>query len=332
MSTLVVLCSHNGERFIAAQIESIRAQTRPVDAIHVFDFGSSDSTPAILRMLARDQRFPPVLPCFFPDAPGAAQSFFRAFGEMASTVQATDCIFLADQDDVWLDSKVETLTARFETELALQPNQIVAVFHDVEVVDQDLRLLRASFYTGNPFAVPRDLTPTRLLLANPVVGHTIAASGELLRQVARNITHRSYLMHDWATVLLASRFGRVAFVPKVLSMYRQHDANVLGAFGRRRARDAFARTLRFARGVIMQSCTFVLDADAMWTSSGSPANDARPRSDRQLARLLHRMPAFAPAYLAGLAALTGPTWQRRALAAALLLAPLFHGRRRGAAE
>jgi glycosyltransferase involved in cell wall biosynthesis len=319
MRTLVVLCSHNGERFIEAQVESIRAQSRPVDAIHVFDFGSRDSTPSILARLAGDQRSPPVLARYFPDAPGAAQSFFRAFGEMSSIAGPTDCVFVADQDDVWIDSKVETVTPRFAQEIEGVSSRMLAVFHDVEIVDQDLHVQRPSYYTGNPFSVPRDLAPSRLLLANPVVGHTLAASGELLRQVSRNVTQRSYLMHDWATVLLASRFGRVVYIPQALSKYRQHDANVLGAFGRRRARDVLARTLNFARRVIAQSCTFVRDAEAMLDGLDAAAG-ARPRSDRQLACVLRRAPALAPAYLAGLAALTGPTWQRRVFAAALLLA------------
>jgi glycosyltransferase involved in cell wall biosynthesis len=326
MRTLVVLCSHNGARFIEAQIESIRAQSRPVDAIHVFDFGSRDSTTTILRALAVDGVSPPVVPRFFPDAPGAAQSFFRAFGEMSPTLEPDDCVFVSDQDDVWLESKVAVVAARFEEEIGQAPNRILAVFHDVEIVDQDLCLLRPSFYTGNPFAVPRDLDPSRLLLSNPVVGHTLATSGELLRQVTRNVTHRAYLMHDWATVLLASRFGRVVYVPEVLSRYRQHDANVLGAYGRRNFSEVIARSLRFARGVTEQSCMFVRDAEAM-SNALEAACVGSPRSDRQLTRVLHRAPGLAPVYLAGLAALTGPTWQRRALAGALLLAPVLRERR-----
>ena len=48
MTLHVLLCSHNGARFIAQQIASIRAQSRAVDVIHVFDHASQDGTREVL--------------------------------------------------------------------------------------------------------------------------------------------------------------------------------------------------------------------------------------------------------------------------------------------
>ena len=195
MSRRVILCSHNGARFIEEQISSIRAQTVPVDTIHVFDFASTDATRSILHRLATDAVLPRVFVKEHADAPGAALSFFRAFSEMAEVVSDTDCIFLADQDDVWLGTKVAQVTRRFDDAVAADPTGLVAVFHDVHVVDHALSPLRKSFYhADSPFALPRDLAPDRLLLANPAIGHTLAISGALLRAVNKSLT-KSGLSH-----------------------------------------------------------------------------------------------------------------------------------------
>ena len=44
----VAMSTYNGERFLAEQLSSICAQTRPVDEIVVSDDGSSDGTLRIL--------------------------------------------------------------------------------------------------------------------------------------------------------------------------------------------------------------------------------------------------------------------------------------------
>ena len=54
MTLHVLLCSHNGAPFIAQQIASIRAQSRAVDVIHVFDHASEDGTREVLAQLAQD--------------------------------------------------------------------------------------------------------------------------------------------------------------------------------------------------------------------------------------------------------------------------------------
>ena len=47
----VAMCTYNGEKFVAEQIESILAQTLPPVLIHVFDDGSADRTLEILQEL-----------------------------------------------------------------------------------------------------------------------------------------------------------------------------------------------------------------------------------------------------------------------------------------
>lgn len=316
MTTHVLMCCHNGAHFVAEQLESILAQTVPVDVVHAFDFASRDDTVAALRRTAQRHPRTTVHIHQASDAPGASLSFFRGFAALAGLVEDGDCILLADQDDVWLPHKLATVRGPFERLYAATPGGRVAVFHDVRVVDEQLNPLRETFYTGDPLLVPRDLAPDRLLLCNPVIGHTLAISGALLKAAAAELTPTHYLMHDWAVVLLASRTGRIEFVPgAALSLYRQHADNVLGAHRRRSMREMLARTSRFSGQVVNQALGFAHD-EACLTGRGS-------RRDCMLDRLLMGLgPAtrwLAFPLLAVYALLRGPTLKRRGLGLFILL-------------
>src|SRR3712207_7365812 len=54
----VVLCTYNGAAFVARQIDTVLAQTRPADEIIIQDDGSTDATMDILNDYAR--RFPVI--------------------------------------------------------------------------------------------------------------------------------------------------------------------------------------------------------------------------------------------------------------------------------
>lgn len=305
---VVVLCTHQGERFIEAQLRSILEQTLPVDRIFVFDFASTDATLPIVRATAAGSGVP-IEVTAHADAPGAAASFFRAFEQLIERLEVRDCVFLADQDDVWLPEKVERMSRRYSEALAASACEDILVFHDVKVTDDALRTLRDTYYTGDPFRVPRDLSRDRVLLSNPVIGHTMAVSAGLLGKVTRTARSGRYLMHDWALLLFASRHGEIGFEPASLSLYRQHGANLLGAYRARPWREKLSRTWGFSRRVVWQALAFASDVRRVPTSTRRPAY--------WLDAVLWFADRFAPplGFLAlGLCALgRGPTWRRRVL-------------------
>ncbi|MGV3683522.1 MAG: hypothetical protein ACO1PM_27905 [Acidovorax sp.] len=313
MTLHVLLCSHNGARFIAEQIASIRSQVPGVDVIHVFDHASHDGTRAVLEQLASQPGAPLELH-WQGDAPGPAMSFFRAIGHLAPHVDAADGIFLADQDDVWLPGKVAAML-----EAAAARTRPWALFHDVQVVDEALAPLQPSFYTGNPYAVPRDLDPRRLLVTNPVVGHTLLLSGDLLAQLARLPEQEAYVMHDWAVALVAQRMQCLAYVPQGLSLYRQHGANLLGASRQRSLGEQLRRGMRLAERVLVQAMAWARAQPGGALPAAAPAAQvpgwlAQPWAGRSRARVALQ--------LAWHAVVSGPTPRRRAMGLFLLLQAL----------
>jgi glycosyltransferase involved in cell wall biosynthesis len=321
----VVLCSHNGGHFIAAQIRSIFEQTQQVDAVHVHDFASRDDTRAIVEAMAGNCGGRLRLTTH-EVAPGPAASFLTALRLILPTLTNDGLVLFADQDDVWLPHKIEALRQSMATSAILTSDPVL-VFHDVEVVDTDLKQIRPTYYTGNPFRVPRDLDPVRVMMANPAIGHTMMLSVPLAQRIVDWPNAGDYLMHDWMAILIASRAGRIHFVDQRLSLYRQHDSNVLGAYRSRRRTAPLPRLMRFVERQTRQAMSF------SHAVAGLPdltvASKAAVRLESRCRRG-YRSAAFA----LGLAAFRhGPTWQRKAIGALLIArsiaGPMNDGRAKG---
>lgn len=256
MTIRVIICTHNGVRFLEAQLASIMDQDRPVDVVHVFDFGSSDGTRVLLAELA--SRWPVLDVRMVDHVPGVIQSFFHAFLEIVPQCGEDDIVFLSDQDDIWLPEKTQRMIARVLIARRSGSRRLLA-FHDVVICDEALRPVRHGFYEEGPFRLPRDLGRKNLLIANPVIGHTIAVTKPILELALHCIRPSRYVMHDWALALLAAYAGEIVYLPEQLGLYRQHGANILGAGGRRSLIGYVCRAFELSRIVHIQAAAFVED-------------------------------------------------------------------------
>lgn len=262
----VILCTHNGANFVREQLQSILGQERPVDKVHLFDFASVDGTRAILGEFAAAH--PHIELTCFEDAPGVASSFFRAFAAVQPECGVDDLIFLSDQDDVWHAEKTRVILEAYADAGHSTPVPML-LFHDVIICDAQLRETEPSHYTSSAFRIPRDLTRERLLIANPVIGNTIAMSPTLMNLALACIRPEHYVMHDWALVLLAAHAGQIIPVQKTLSHYRQHNDNILGVAQRRSLPEYIRRAIRLANGVHRQTAAFDHDIRMASRANGS---------------------------------------------------------------
>lgn len=222
MRLSVALCTFNGERFLADQLASIRAQERLPDELVACDDGSTDRTVELLRAFAAEAPFRVRIEVN-PTRLGTSDNFARAM-----SLCTGDLIALADQDDVWLSEKLGTL----ERHLAANPRAGFA-FSDAEVVDENLNPLghtlwqaigfgkreRARFYTGacDGFSC--------LLKRDRVTGATLmvrAALRELFLPVPPGWVHDAWI----GLVLSALWMGIPEDEP--LIRYRQHAGQQIG--------------------------------------------------------------------------------------------------------
>ena len=223
VKTAVLLAAYNGSAYLPALLDSLRSQTDPDFSVLMQDDGSTDNTPDLLRSAAEaDSRF------LFASEQGQHLGAAGNFISLIRQAQA-DYILLSDQDDVWEPEKIallkqamQDLEAQYGTETPL------LVHSDCSLIDGDGNLLGESFFRRqgwNPAAVSLQ----ELLVQNNVTGCTLLMNESLRKLVAVHAQAKELFMHDWFIALTAAAFGRIAFVNRPLTRYRQHGGNQIGA-------------------------------------------------------------------------------------------------------
>jgi glycosyltransferase involved in cell wall biosynthesis len=226
MSTIaIVMATYNGERYVGEQIDSILASNYQDLEIYIYDDGSKDSTMSILRDY--EARFPQKLHVYQNETNlGHLMNFMHAL-----STTTTDYVMFSDQDDVWNSNKAAiTLKRMKHMEAQLGKETPLAVFTDAVVVDQELKVLKHSFFCSghlNPYRT--DLG--HLLMENKLIGCTVMINAALRRILLSRPLPKKARYHDWWLALIAASFGKIGFIREGTLLYRQHGGNVVGDSG-----------------------------------------------------------------------------------------------------
>jgi GT2 family glycosyltransferase len=202
----VCLASYNGERYIEAQLASIAKQLVTGDEIVISDDGSTDGTVRICEQIK--SKFPGLLIVVLN---GPRQGLIKNFANALAHASG-QYIFLSDQDDVWLDTKVEAVLDRLR--------KCDLVVTDCKVVDSSLGVLRESFFeqasSSDGFV--------KNFVKNTYLGCCMAFNRNVLN-LALPFPPK-IAMHDWWIGLIAEAFGmRIAFLSEPQVLYRRHGGN-----------------------------------------------------------------------------------------------------------
>ncbi len=218
----VLLATYNGEPFLRDQIESILGQDYAGVRVVARDDGSSDGTSEILKEFAT--RFPRRFRVLPPsEGPGGAKENFLQL--MIASRERYVCF--ADQDDVWQPQKISLSKSAMDwLESLSRADTPLLVFTDLCVVDDQLNVLRESFWKHQKLDPARIHNFGALLGQNVVTGCTVMMNRRLV-DLALRMPTEAY-MHDQWVALLASAMGRAMPVEIATVLYRQHDRNVVG--------------------------------------------------------------------------------------------------------
>lgn len=232
MRVSAVMCTYNGARFVAEQVESMLVQTVPIDELVVGDDASTDGTLRIVEeTLARHDASGgravelvvlPRDPATHPRPYGVAGNFARALAAATGEV-----VVLSDQDDRWAPDRIERTVAAF------------AAHRDVDLVHADARLVDAD---GEPLGVTlfealgasdaelAQIDAGRgyevMLRRNLVTGATAAVRRGL---VERALPVPDGWIHDEWLAIVAAATARTLVLRESVVDYRQHGANQIGA-------------------------------------------------------------------------------------------------------
>jgi glycosyltransferase involved in cell wall biosynthesis len=217
----ILMSVHNGEKFLVEQLESLVSQTHKNWRLVVRDDNSTDSS---VRVLNEYLNCYPEKIVFVSDRRGqlgACQGF-------AQVVQhsSADYMMFCDQDDVWLPTKVESSLAEILKLERLNPGMPIAVYTDLIVVDEELKVLAESFWRYQQID-PQNNSLGSLMLANVATGCTMILNRPL-KELAVPVPSEA-IIHDWWFSLVCSVYGKLSFLSDRTVLYRQHGKNEVGA-------------------------------------------------------------------------------------------------------
>lgn len=198
----VVLCTYNGAKFINEQIVSILRQTYSRMELIISDDASVDDTKKVLEQY---QNHPSIHIFYQEKNIGLSQNF--AF---AARQAKGELIAFSDQDDIWMEGKIEKLVAAIG-DAPLVYSDSLLVSEAGRSMNKKLSDLK-KMYSG---------TDSRgYILYSCVWGHGMLITKQLLE---KSLPIPGEIHHDIWIVFKAFLNGGIKYLDEVLTYYRQHS-------------------------------------------------------------------------------------------------------------
>jgi glycosyltransferase involved in cell wall biosynthesis len=198
----VCMATKDGARYLTEQLDSILPQLTPNDELIISDDASTDDTVSIIQSY-NDHR----IKLLRNQTPKGIPKNFEA----SLTASKGEFIFLTDQDDVWVSTKMKTML----TQLA----QYDLVISDCVIVDDRLKIKTDSFFSWNNSG--KGLIKN--IFRNSYMGCCMAFSRALLDRALP--FPKDIPMHDFWIGLIAELYFKVCFTPEILVYHRRHSTN-----------------------------------------------------------------------------------------------------------
>lgn len=208
----VCMATFNGERFIKQQIDSILPQLSLDDELIISDDGSTDKTLEIIasyndnriKILHHERKRSKYYPSL--SVPYATFNF-----ENALRASKGDYIFLSDQDDIWLPTKISECLGFLK--------QFDYVASNLAIIDENGKLLKEKMYVYKPFS-----NNVLINCLRPNFWGCCACFNRTILQKALPFPD-SICLHDFWLGLVATKIGKMFWYEKPLVLHRVGNQN-----------------------------------------------------------------------------------------------------------
>ena len=214
-NVLVLMSTYNGEKYLSEQINSILNQkTSHTISLLVRDDGSTDGTKEILESYRKKYAESKKIECIYGQNIGYIKSFF----ELINKAGDYDYYFLSDQDDIWLEDKIDSAL-----------NMIGQQTADVPVLYAcPSFLMYQNGINGTTQKKIREITLYNTIIQNILPGHNQAFNKALLNTLKNDVDCSKIFVHDSYITNVAQIKGKIFFDNTPHTLYRQHGSNELG--------------------------------------------------------------------------------------------------------
>jgi glycosyltransferase involved in cell wall biosynthesis len=219
----IVVSTYNGEKHLAAQLDSLIQQTYPNIEIIVADDNSTDQTKNILQQFSAQN----IRVYYRNTNVGYSKNFFEA-----ALYAKGEYIAFSDQDDIWLPGKLFSLYHAIENKYFVYSNS--------KLVEENGLYLNKNL---SDIRQMQDVHSTvGFFLSNVVWGHTMMIKKELLQYF---LPLPAQVEYDKWLAVQATLLTGIVYVPQPLTLYRQHAKTVTKTIAEKKT-GSRKRTERFA--------------------------------------------------------------------------------------
>lgn len=230
MKTAAVMCTYNGMKYLRAQLDSLRLQTKRIDRVVIRDDGSSDDTVEYIKSYISEFG----LTGWSVQVNEVNLGFAENFHVGALDVEdCCDIVFFSDQDDVWELNKVSRCCEVME-----EHPEVMLLCHEYDVLNTEEQLEPARGVVAS--AVRGDGSLEQIPAHNGGVfiwlGCAMACKSDFLQCI------EEYRFEGWAhdewTWKCAQALGGCYMLHESLCHHRVHGGNLTGHKVRSRSRRA----------------------------------------------------------------------------------------------
>ena len=199
----VCIATYNGEKYIKDQIITILKQLSSNDEIVISDDSSIDKTIKIIESF-KDKRIKIL-----------KNNKFRQPNlnfENALRHSKGDIIFLSDQDDVWVENKVEIILNQLK--------KYDLIISDAFITDEELNIINNSLFDE----VNSKKGILKNIIKNTYYGCCMAFKRKVLKK-ALPFPKSQEIGHDLWIGLVSEKYYKVKFINEKLIYFRRHSNN-----------------------------------------------------------------------------------------------------------
>lgn len=204
----VCIATHNGEKNIKEQLDSILCQLSPEDEVVISDDGSTDSTLEIIKGY-NDSR---IMIFKFKQPSKTSHTHIYASRNFENALKHAngEYIFLSDQDDIWMPNKVAVCLD------ALKQNDMIV--HNMEIVNDYGECIGKTLYSG-------DIKKQNLwMIGGTYYGCALAFKAKWLKKILP-FPH-NLVLHDFWISYIIEKLGKTYYEINPLMYYRYRDESV----------------------------------------------------------------------------------------------------------
>lgn len=218
----ILLATYNGGQYLREQLDSLLRQTFQQWTLYIHDDGSTDNTPSILQEYARQHSNIHILE--YESQRGAMRNFLS----LLQRVEA-DYYMFSDQDDVWLEQKVDASFEEMKRQEASWQEKPIIVYTDLYVTDAALNITCRSFWQEICLH-PEFITTFDEMAASTAITGCAMLFNRQVKDLVLLFPATYATMHDaWIAACTLRQNGKIFPIFQQLVYYRQHEGNCVGS-------------------------------------------------------------------------------------------------------